>query len=117
MLDLVRLAEDRWLARAVATRRDGVAVLLEEVLTSREIPKVEAAVTSHDDAAWLVLRDRDDPATVFAEVSLEVPYPRLRLVRSADTTTATPRSTPPAPLPPVPPAPLSPTPTGPPVPA
>ena len=115
MLDLIRLAEDRWLARAVATRRDGVTVLLEEVLTSRDMPKVEAAMVWRDEARWVVLRDRDDPSVVFAETSLEVPYVRLRLVRSDDTASGPA----PAPLPPtpLPPEPVSPTPTGPPVPA
>lgn len=104
MLDIVRLAEDRWLARAVTTRRDGVTVVLEEVLVSRDMPKVEAATILRDDRAWLVLRDRDDPDAVIAETSLEVPHVRLRLVRAPS------QSTPATPPP-------SPTPTGPPVPA
>ncbi|HEX7095568.1 MAG TPA: hypothetical protein VF183_06780 [Acidimicrobiales bacterium] len=82
VLDLVRLTEDRWLARAAATRRDGTTVLLEEVLTSRGLPRIEAVTTVRDDGMWLELRDRDDPSSVLARASLEVPRVRLRVVRA-----------------------------------
>jgi hypothetical protein len=101
VLDLIRLAEDRWLARAVATRRDGTTAVLEEVFVCRGVPHVEAVIDLRDDRAYLVLRERHDPDHVLARQSVEPERTPLRVVWDATRHAAG----------------VRPTPTGPPVPA
>jgi hypothetical protein len=81
VLDLIRLAEDRWLARAFAVCRDGTTAVLEKVLQCRDVPHVEAVVDARDDHTLLVLRERHDPARVLAARAIE--RAPLRLVWDA----------------------------------
>ena len=71
MLDLIRLGEGRWLARA-ATRFDGEAVVLEEILQCDTLPRVEAVIDLDAGPATLVIRHRDEPSIVFASRQLEM---------------------------------------------
>ena len=71
MLDLIRLGEGRWLARAV-TRFDGTTIVLEEILECDGVPHVEAVIDLDAVPAQLVLRHRDAPAIVLAACQLEM---------------------------------------------
>ena len=71
MLDLIRLGERRWLARAV-TRFEGEPVVLEEILECDWVPRVEAVVDVSTVPAQFVIRDRDEPAIVLAVRQLEM---------------------------------------------
>jgi hypothetical protein len=71
VLDLIRLGEGRWLARAV-THFDGEMVVLEEVLESDGLPRVEAVLDLDAEPAMLVIRHRDAPSHVLATRQLEM---------------------------------------------
>ena len=70
-LDLIRLGEGRWLARAV-TRFDGTMIVLEEVLECDGLPHVEAVIDVEVEPARLIIRHRDAPSIVLAERQLEM---------------------------------------------
>jgi hypothetical protein len=104
VLDLVRLAEDRWLARVVVRRRDGSSVILEEILVCRGLPNVEAVIDVREGRSCVVLRARDAPDRVLGARPLDAEPAPLKLIHAAA-------------VPPERPAPARPRPTGPPVPA
>jgi hypothetical protein len=83
VLDLIRLAEDRWLVRAAATRRDGTTVSLEEVLVCRGMPNIESAIDLRGDETFLVLRERHDTEHVLLERALDAETRPLRVVWDA----------------------------------
>jgi hypothetical protein len=84
VLDLIRLADDRWLVRAAATRRDGTVVSFEEVLVCEGVPDVELVVDLRGEHAYLVLRERHDPDHVLVERAIDNdPAPALRVVWDA----------------------------------
>jgi hypothetical protein len=83
VLDLIRLAEDRWLVRAAAARRDGTTVALEEILVCDGMPNVEAVIDLRGDETFLVLRERHDPERVLIERALDAETPPLRVVWDA----------------------------------
>jgi hypothetical protein len=83
VLDLVRLADDRWLVRAAAARRDGSTVAIEEVLVCTGVPNVEVVIDLRGDESFLVLRERHDPAHVLVERSIEPATAPLRVVWDA----------------------------------
>jgi hypothetical protein len=71
VLDLMRVGEERWLARAV-TQFDGATVVLETFLECEHLPRVEAAIDLTSIPARLVIRHRDEPSIVFASRQLEM---------------------------------------------
>jgi hypothetical protein len=83
VLDLIRLAADRWLVRAAAARRDGTTVALEEILVCDGVPNIEAVIDLRGDQSFLVLRERHDPDHVLAERSIEAEPEPLRVVWDA----------------------------------
>jgi hypothetical protein len=83
VLDLIRLAADRWLVRAAAARRDGTTVALEEILVCDGVPNIEAVIDLRDDQSFLVLRERHDPDHVIAQRSIEAEPEPLRVVWDA----------------------------------
>jgi hypothetical protein len=89
VLDLVRLAEDRWLARVVVRRRDGSSVVLEEFLVCRGLPNVEAVIDVRDGQNCVVLRERDAPERVLGARPLDPDPTPLKLIRA----TSSPKST------------------------
>jgi hypothetical protein len=97
VLDLIRLADDRWLVRAAAAREDGTPIALEEILVCEGMPNVEAVIDLRGDHRYLVLRERHDHEHVLAERAIEaVPAP-LRVVWDAsewDAARAMPRAKP-----------------------
>jgi hypothetical protein len=80
VLDLIRLAEDRWLARAATTRPDGTPVSIEEVLVCEGMPNVEVVIDVRGDHTFLVLRERQDPEHVLVERAISPATPPLRVV-------------------------------------
>ena len=96
MLDLIRLPDDRWLARAATARQDGTPIALEEILVCKGMPNIEAVIDRRDGHAYLVLRERRDPDHVLAERAVEpVATAPLRVVWDAsdwDAARATPRA-------------------------
>jgi hypothetical protein len=83
VLDLIRLAEDRWLARAATARPDGTPVSIEEVLVCEGMPNVEVVIDVRGDHSFLVLRERHDPEHVLVERPISPETPPLRVVWDA----------------------------------
>ncbi len=83
MLDLIRLANDRWLVRAAAARRDGTTIAIEEILVCEGMPNIEAVIDLRGDESFLVLRERHEPSHVLVERSIEPATAPLRVVWDA----------------------------------
>lgn len=69
MLDVVRVGERHWEARAAA-RVCGTIVTLEVVFECDEMPRIAVDVDTDARPARLVLRHRDDPSIVLASRQL-----------------------------------------------
>jgi len=83
VLDLIRLAEDRWLVRAATTRADGTPVSIEEVLVCEGMPNVEVVIDVRGDYSFLVLRERHNHEHVLVERAISPEVAPLRVVWDA----------------------------------
>jgi hypothetical protein len=101
VLDLIRLADDRWLVRAAVARRDGSTIAIEEILVCKGVPNVEAVIDVRADEAYLVLRERQDHDHVLVERALAPETAPLRVVWDAsqwDVTRTKPATSTPGPV-------------------